>query len=98
MRRGRFRRLKPGNAVNTDGIVARRSELVRLQNARIAAAARAHHFGSHSPVPFVCECDDGECHEFVTLTLPEYEAHRERRASLLAPGHATAPTDRTAAG
>jgi hypothetical protein len=77
--------------------VARRSEVVRLQNARIAAAARVHHFGSRSPVPFVCECDDGECHEFVTLTLPEYEAHREEDAALLAPGHATAPTDRRAA-
>jgi hypothetical protein len=89
--------LKRGNAVNTDGTVARRSEVVRLQNARIAAAARTHHFGSRSPVPFVCECDDSECREFVTATLPEYEARRERGESLLAPGHSAAPTDRKAA-
>lgn len=68
-----------------------------MQNARIAAAARAHHFGSRSPVPFVCECDGEACREFVTLTLPEYEAQRRQDAFLLAPGHEAAPAGRTAA-
>lgn len=68
--------------------MARRSEVVSLQNARIAAAARAHHFDDRSPVPFVCECDDADCREFVTLTLPEYGVHRGRGLFLVAPGHA----------
>lgn len=76
--------------------MASRSEIVRLQNARIAAAARVHHFGVHSPVPFVCECDDPGCREFVTLTLPEYAARREEGTPLLAPGHAAPSTGRRA--
>jgi hypothetical protein len=70
--------------------------MVRLQNARIAAAARAHHFGSRSPVPFVCECDGAECHEFVTLTLAEYEAQRRQDGYLVAPGHTAADAGRSA--
>ena len=77
--------------------MARRSEVVRLQHARIAAAARAHHFGSRSPVAFVCECDDADCREFVTLTLPEYESHREDGVPLVAPDHPTPSNERRAA-
>jgi hypothetical protein len=76
--------------------VARRSELVRSQNARIAAAAHVHRFGTQSRVPFVCECDDHDCREFVPVTLPEYSLRCEEGTPLLAPGHSAASAEREA--
>jgi hypothetical protein len=55
-------------------------------NARIReVAGRA---GPEAPEwEFFCECGDPECHERVTLALPEYERLRERREPILTPGH-----------
>jgi hypothetical protein len=64
-----------------------RHETIRLQNARIAASARVHHFGDLSPVPFLCECDDDACREFVTLTLGVYEHLQRKRLHVVARGH-----------
>jgi hypothetical protein len=76
--------------------MGRRCELIRIQNARIAAAARTHHFDSYSPVPFVCECENGDCREFVTLTLPEYEGYRGRGRYVVAVGHPSPAGERAA--
>ncbi|HVU76882.1 MAG TPA: hypothetical protein VHC67_04820 [Gaiellaceae bacterium] len=78
--------------------VARRCELVRIQNARIAASARTHHFDSHSPVPFVCECEDADCREFVTLTLPEYDGYRAHALYLVSLDHPFPGGERIAGG
>ncbi|HET7353906.1 MAG TPA: hypothetical protein VFJ11_07685 [Gaiellaceae bacterium] len=37
---------------------------------------------------FLCECGDEGCERWITLTLDEYEALRERDDPILAPGHA----------
>ena len=36
---------------------------------------------------FFCECPDVECHAVVTLTLPEFDAHRRRPIPILAAHH-----------
>ena len=36
---------------------------------------------------FVCECSRLDCHEWVSLTLAEYESLREAGERILAPGH-----------
>jgi hypothetical protein len=67
--------------------VVRRHEQIRLQNVRIFVAARRHHFDNQVGVPFLCECDDELCHEFVVVTLPDYERVRHERLILAAAGH-----------
>jgi hypothetical protein len=71
-------------------VVTRRHEQVRLQNIRIAIAARRHHFDNAVGVPFLCECDDGDCHEFVVVTLPEHDGIRKQRLVLVAIDHRVA--------
>jgi hypothetical protein len=66
--------------------VAARYEAVRLQNLRIALSARTHHFGN-SQLPFLCECDDKECHGLITLSLDEYDGYRDMYLYLVATGH-----------
>lgn len=66
--------------------MGRRCE-IRRQNERIANAARLHHFDDLSPVPFLCECDDPSCREFLTLLLPMFESLRDENLYLIAPGH-----------
>ena len=53
---------------------------------RIALSARTHHFGD-SPLPFLCECDDKECHELITLSLSQYDGYRDMYLYLVATGH-----------
>jgi hypothetical protein len=66
-----------------DGVV---SEAVREANKRIGEKAIRLHFVSR--VPFVCECSDPACLEFVLLNPNEY-AERSRRGFVTLPGHAT---------
>jgi hypothetical protein len=68
--------------------VSRRREQIRLQNMRIAVAARRHHFDNRVGVPFLCECDDDCCREFVVATLPDFERMRRDRLVLAAAEHA----------
>ena len=63
-----------------------RHDEIRRQNDRIAAGARVHHF-EDSRVPFLCECDNGACREFISLHLPSFDAVREMRLFLVLPGH-----------
>jgi hypothetical protein len=51
---------------------------VRESNDQIARTAARLHFVAR--VPFLCECDDPQCHELVQLSLGDYErARREAR-------------------
>jgi hypothetical protein len=36
---------------------------------------------------FLCECGAGQCKEWVTLTLPQYERLLQAEEPILAPGH-----------
>lgn len=65
-----------------------RHERLHLQNVRISVGARRHHFDEHVGIPFLCECDDEECHEFVVLPLGEFTRHAKSRLVLVATGHA----------
>ena len=69
---------------------------VRVQNDRLANAAKTHRFDDTSRVPFLCECDDFDCQAFVDLSLPEYTA-LQTVVYFVAPGHTIAEGDRTAA-
>jgi hypothetical protein len=55
---------------------------------RIAAAARRFRFGDKDAVPFLCECADPECQQFVPLRIHGYDALLETGEWLLAAGHA----------
>lgn len=68
----------------------RRHERVRLQNVRISVGARRHHFDERIGIPFLCECDDEDCHEFVIVRLPEFDKHAKNKLVLVATGHALA--------
>ena len=59
----------------------------RERNERIAAAAARHHFGRDVPVPFLCECSDVRCQEFLRMTLQVYRGARSGGDYLVAPGH-----------
>jgi hypothetical protein len=69
---------------------------VRYQNDHLASAARSHRFDEAARVPFLCECDDPACNEFVHLTLPEFAALRTV-VYFTAPGHSVESGDRTGA-
>jgi len=60
------------------------SEAVRKANKRIAQKALRLHFVSR--VPFVCECSDAACLEFVLLDPADY-AERSRCGLVTLPGH-----------
>lgn len=64
-----------------------RHEHICLQNVRIAFAAKRHHFDNAVGVPFLCECDDAGCHEFVVTSLPTHNQIRKDRLVLVATGH-----------
>jgi hypothetical protein len=66
---------------------AARHEQIRLQNVRIAASARRHHFDGTTGVPFLCECDDELCHEFVVVTLRAMEHALRNRYVVVAEAH-----------
>lgn len=44
-------------------------------------------------MPFLCECGDPACVEFVRLTLPDYADARRAARPLVAPGHEPAGRD-----
>ena len=44
---------------------------------------------------FLCECGAGECEEWVTLHVAEYEALQRSDAAILAPGHTLSAGQRT---
>ena len=54
---------------------------------RIAASAQRHHFDSATGIPFLCECDDELCHEFVVLPLRTFERALRDRDVIVAEGH-----------
>ena len=68
----------------------RRHERIHLQNVRISVGARRHHFDERIGVPFLCECDDENCHEFVIVRLPEFDRVSKSRFVLVAAGHTVA--------
>lgn len=68
----------------------RRSERIHLQNVRIAVGARRHHFDDRVGVPFLCECDDEDCHEFVIVQLREFEKISGQHVALVTVGHVLA--------
>jgi hypothetical protein len=51
----------------------RRHERIRLQNMRISVGARRHHFAETIGIPFLCECDNELCHEFVVVSLHAFD-------------------------
>ena len=65
----------------------RRYERIHLQNVRIAIGARRHHFDERIGVPFLCECDDEECHEFVIVRLPEFDRVAKNSFVVVATDH-----------
>ena len=67
-----------------------RHERIHLQNVRISVGARRHHFDERIGVPFLCECDDENCHEFVIVRLPEFDRVSRSRFVLVATGHTIA--------
>jgi hypothetical protein len=44
---------------------------------------------------FLCECGAGDCAEWVTLPVSEYEVMRAAAEPILAPGHAVVPGQRS---
>jgi hypothetical protein len=71
--------------------IARNDALFRDANEGIEAEALELGWDDEDRIPFVCECADRGCREFLRLTLPEYEEIRARpRTFLNAPGHQVA--------
>ena len=64
-----------------------RQAAIRCANDRIAASAENFRFDESAAVPFLCECDDPECAEFVPLPLPAYRHARRRADAFTVPGH-----------
>jgi hypothetical protein len=60
------------------------SEAVRQANERIAEKAIRLRFVAR--VPFICECDDPDCVEFIPLHPRDY-AERSARSYVVLPGH-----------
>lgn len=65
----------------------RRHARIHLQNVRISVGARRHHFDERIGIPFLCECDDEQCHEFVIVRLGEFDKLSRRDYVLVTPGH-----------
>jgi hypothetical protein len=64
-------------------------------NRRVAFEERAA--GVDEPVPFVCECGDGECIEGVELTVDEYtSAHSAPNRFTVKPEHVFPEVERVA--
>jgi len=49
--------------------------------------ARRHHFDERIGIPFLCECDDEECREFVIVRLPAFDKHTKDHLVLVAFEH-----------
>ena len=67
--------------------VAKNNATFRTANEEIRRSAETHR-AMESQVPFLCECPNPECTEFVRLSLGEYKEIRSHpRRFLNAPGH-----------
>jgi hypothetical protein len=67
--------------------VALNQATFRNANADIAEKANELDLGE-SPLPFVCECEDRACRQFLRLTLPEYrDVRADPKQFMVAPGH-----------
>lgn len=64
-----------------------RHERIHLQNIRISVGARRHHFDERVGVPFLCECDDEDCHEFVIVRLPVFDMVARNGLIVVSTGH-----------
>ncbi len=73
--------------------VSKNESLFREVNERIKELNQSFESGAPSNVAdFVCECSQEDCHDYVQLTLPEYEAVRAHsNCFVIAPGHAWVP-------
>ncbi|HEV2591020.1 MAG TPA: hypothetical protein VGU02_03915 [Gaiellaceae bacterium] len=71
-------------------MVLPRHQRIHLQNVRIAVGARRHHFDERIGVPFLCECDDDDCHEFVIVRLPEFDTASKNHYVMVAIAHPVA--------
>ena len=60
---------------------------IRTRNAGLAHHARRHHFDNETHVPFLCECDDESCQDFVLLSLPEFRALTTQFHFVVTPWH-----------
>jgi hypothetical protein len=70
------------------------TQAAREANRQIAEKALRLHF--HARVPFVCECSDPDCREFVLLLPQEYaDARRDSRAHITLPDHRLADATAT---
>jgi hypothetical protein len=69
-------------------VSSQRGVMAQIRNARIAVGARAHLFDDISPIPFLCECGEDGCVEYVTASLTEYAAARHTGKLLVSPFHA----------
>lgn len=65
----------------------RRHQRIHLQNLRISVGARRHHFDERIGVPFLCECDDEHCHEFVIVPLACFDKASKQELVLVALRH-----------
>jgi len=74
----------------------RRHQRIRIQNVRIAASAQRHHFDTATGIPFLCECDDELCHDFVVLPLRTFERALRDGDVLVADGHGVDGAERAA--
>ena len=68
----------------------RRHERIHLQNVRISVGARRHHFDERIGLPFLCECDDEECREFVIVQIHAFDRASKDKLILVAPLHKVA--------
>ena len=65
----------------------RRHQRIHLQNVRISVGARRHHFDERIGIPFLCECDDEHCHEFVIVPLARFDTASMQELVLVALRH-----------
>jgi hypothetical protein len=77
---------------------SKRHERIHLQNIRISAGARRHHFDEKIGIPFLCECDEEQCHEFVVVPLRRFEGALRDRLTVIAAGHAVAGSVQVSSG
>jgi hypothetical protein len=70
------------------------SERVRESNERIAEKAIRLRFASR--VPFICECSEASCREFILLHPSEY-LERSEHGDVVLPGHPVSAARPTAA-
>jgi hypothetical protein len=81
----------PENAFQHDGELRR--GLARRENEAVFAATEEPQVDAHTRFPFLCECADPHCREYMKLTLNDYRAARRIADFVIAPSHSQ-PADR----